>query len=112
GAGNRTNAGTLANQRVIADLPFHQQQVAAVLRQRQCILGLFGHQQVDQFQPMQVITQRQAQLQLQGDAAVGHFDLQGMAQGAQQFAAADGVGQVVLATIAAVEQQQGTAVVE
>jgi hypothetical protein len=40
GAGDRADTRTLANQGVIADLPLHQQQVAAVLRQCQGILGL------------------------------------------------------------------------
>ncbi|MNH34253.1 hypothetical protein D3C79_948330 [compost metagenome] len=61
---------------------------------------------------MQVFTQGQAQLQLQGNAAVSYLDLQGMTQGTQQLATADGIGEVVLAAVLAVEQQQGAAVVE
>ncbi|MNC68238.1 hypothetical protein D3C75_1188100 [compost metagenome] len=56
--------------------------------------------------------QGQAQLQLQGDAAVGDFDLQGMAQRPEQFATADGVGQVVIAAVLAMEQHQGAAIFE
>ncbi|MOA66262.1 hypothetical protein D3C78_1929640 [compost metagenome] len=50
-----------------------------MLRQGQGILGFFGHQQIDLLESLQVITHGQPQLQLQGDAAIGHFDLQGMA---------------------------------
>ena len=37
----------MADQRIIGDLALDQQQVAAVLRQGQGILGFFGHQQID-----------------------------------------------------------------
>ncbi|MNP49410.1 hypothetical protein D3C76_1435930 [compost metagenome] len=83
-----------------------------MLRQGQGVLGLLGQQQINLAQAMQVFTQGQAQLQLQGDAAVGHFDLQGMPKGAQQLATANGIGEVVLAAVLAVEQHQGAAVVE
>ncbi|MNI85566.1 hypothetical protein D3C73_1425710 [compost metagenome] len=83
-----------------------------MLGESQGVLGFFGHQQVYLFQPLQVIAQGQAQLQLQSDAAVGYLDLQGVAESAQQLAAADCVGQVILAAVAAVEQHQSAAVVE
>ena len=51
-------------------------------------------------------------MQLQGNAAVRDFDLQGMAQRAQQFTAANGVGQVVVAAVFAVEQHQRAAIVQ
>ncbi|MCY1430545.1 hypothetical protein D9M71_464950 [compost metagenome] len=47
GAGDRANARALAHQGIVADLALHQQQVAAVLRQGQGVLGLFSQQQVD-----------------------------------------------------------------
>ncbi len=111
-AGDRPDTSPLANQVVIADLALDQQQVAAVLGQGQGVLGLFGHQQVDLLHTLQIIARYQAQLQLQGNTAVRHFDLQCMAQGAQQLATADGIGQVVLATVATVEEHQGAAVIE
>ncbi len=83
-----------------------------MLGQGQGILGLFGQQQVDLAQAMQAFTQHQTQLQLQGDAAVRDLDLQCMAECAQQFAAANGVGQVVVTAVLAVEQHQGAAVIE
>ncbi|MNG01348.1 hypothetical protein D3C84_843230 [compost metagenome] len=46
-AGDRADSRTLADQRVVTDLALHQQQVAAVLRQGQGVLGGFGQQQVD-----------------------------------------------------------------
>jgi hypothetical protein len=49
---------------------------------------------------------------LQGDAAVGDFDLQLMAQRPQQFTAADGVGQVIVAAVFGVEQHQRAAIVQ
>ncbi|MNV79566.1 hypothetical protein D3C71_1731250 [compost metagenome] len=81
-----------------------------MLGQRQGVLGLFSHQQVNLFQTLQVIAQGQAKLQLQGNAAVRHFYLQGMAKRAQQLTTADGVGQVVFAAVAAVEQHQRAAI--
>ena len=39
GAGDGADAGALADQGVVVDLALHQQQVAAVLRQRQGVLG-------------------------------------------------------------------------
>ncbi|MNE20002.1 hypothetical protein D3C80_1131040 [compost metagenome] len=83
-----------------------------MLRQGQGVLSLLGQQQINLAQAMQVFTQHQAQLQLQGDAAVGHFDLQGVPQRAQQLTTANGIGQVVLSTVLAVEQHQCAAVVK
>ena len=74
-AGNRPDSCTLANQRVVTDLALHQQQVAAVLRQSQGVLGGIGQQQVNLAQAEQFVAEGQAQLQLQGDAAVGDFEL-------------------------------------
>ncbi|MNN32804.1 hypothetical protein D3C81_1465360 [compost metagenome] len=52
-----------------------------MLRQGQGVLGRVGQQQVDLAQAEQFVAQGQAQLQLQGDAAVRDFDLQLVAQG-------------------------------
>ena len=83
-----------------------------MLRQGQGVLGRFGQQQVNLAQTEQLVTQGQAQLQLQGNARVGHFDLQLMTQCAQQLATADRIGQVVFAAVFSVEQHQGAAVVQ
>ncbi|MNQ88286.1 hypothetical protein D3C85_1035430 [compost metagenome] len=112
GAGDRADTGTLAHQVVLGDAALHQQQVAAVLAQREGALGGVVEQQVALAETREVVAQGQAQLQLQGDAAVGDLDLQGMAQGTHQLATADGMGQVVLAAVLAVEEHQAAAVVE
>ena len=83
-----------------------------MLRQGQCILRRFGQQQVNLTHAAQAFTQHQAQLQLQGNAAVCHFDLQGVTQCTQQLAAANGVGQVVVAAVFTVEQHQCAAIVQ
>ena len=83
-----------------------------MLRQRQCILCGFSQQQVNLAQPVKAFAQHQTQLQLQRNAAVSHFDLQGMAQGTQQLATADGIGQVVLTAVFTVEQHQRAAIIE
>ncbi|MNI72000.1 hypothetical protein D3C73_1279160 [compost metagenome] len=49
---------------------------------------------------------------MQGDAAVGDFDLQLMPQRSQQLTTADGVGQVIVATVFGVEQHQRAAIVQ
>src|SRR5690606_35650222 len=98
--------------RVLRHGAFDQQQVAAVLGQRQGILNLVVQQQVALTKLKHVFAAGESELQLQGDTAVGDFDLQGMAKGAHQFAAADRVGQVVLAAVPAVEQHQAAAVLE
>ena len=49
---------------------------------------------------------------MQGDAAVGHLDLQGVAQGAHQFTAANRMGQVIITAVALVKQHQAAAVAE
>ncbi|MNF79112.1 hypothetical protein D3C84_613180 [compost metagenome] len=83
-----------------------------MLGQGQGILSGLAEQQVALAQVEQFFALGQAQLQLQGDAAVGHLDLQGMAERTHQFAAADGMGQVILTAVLAMEQHQAAAVVE
>ncbi len=68
-------------------------------------------QQLGLGQFRQFVALGQAQLQLQGDAAVHHLDLQGVAEGAHQLAAAQGVGEVVV-VVAGVEENQAAAVAE
>lgn len=111
-AGDGADARALAQQRVVGDAALHQQQVAAVLGQGQGVLGRLAQQQFGLARADRLVAAGQAQLQLQGNAAVGHLDLQGMAEGAHQFAAAQGVSQVVVAAVLAAEQHQAAAVAE
>ncbi|CRQ99898.1 hypothetical protein PAERUG_E16_London_17_VIM_2_04_14_03909 [Pseudomonas aeruginosa] len=76
------------------------------------VLHGFVEQQVGLGLFAEVFAEAQAQLQLQGDAAVGDLDLQGMAERTHQFTAAERVGQVVGAVVAAVEENQAAAVAE
>src|SRR5690606_128263 len=112
GAGDRTNARALSDQFVLADVALDQQQVAAVQRHRQRGLGRLAEQQVALAEVVESFALREPQLQLQGDAAVRHLDLQRVAQGAHQLPTAQRVGQVVLFVVLAVEQHQAAAVVE
>jgi len=54
GSASRSDSCALADQRVVTDLALHQQQVATVLRQGQCILSGFGQQQINLAQAEQL----------------------------------------------------------
>lgn len=79
GAGDRTNASALTNQRIIRYRALQQEQVSAVLAQRECVLRSIVQQQLGLAQAAHIITGRKAQLYLKRYAAVGNFNLQRVA---------------------------------